>query len=196
MTVRSIDSRRFAEQDFHAPAPQFARDLIGAHFTVDGVGGLVVETEAYTRDDPASHSFRGPTRRNAAMFGPPGRAYVYRSYGVHWCFNIVCGPPGAGEAVLVRALQPTDGIETMRARRGLIELRALCSGPGRLCQALAITAALDHACLLAPPFHLAWGSPADVRSGPRIGITRGVESPWRFGLAGSAFLSRRFPQSN
>jgi DNA-3-methyladenine glycosylase len=179
--------------DFTVSAPILARALIGASFTVEGVGGMIVETEAYTQTDPASHSFRGPTLRNAAMFGPPGRAYVYRSYGVHWCFNIVCGTPGAGEAVLLRALEPTLGLEIMKARRGVSDRKGLCSGPGRLCQALAITKAQDHACLSKPPLALAWGAPVDVVAGPRIGITRGADTPWRFGLAGSPFLSRRFP---
>jgi DNA-3-methyladenine glycosylase len=170
-----------------------ARALIGARLTVDGVGGIVVETEAYHREDPASHSFAGPTRRNAAMFGPAGRAYVYRSYGIHWCLNAVCGADGEGSAVLIRALEPTEGIETMRARRGGAADRLLCAGPGRVCQALGVSDAHDGLSLDAPPFGLEWSdTPLGLITGPRIGISKGVEAPWRFGLAGSRFLSRPF----
>lgn len=171
-----------------------ARELIGARLLVDGVGGTIIETEAYDAGDPASHSFPGPTARNAAMFGPTGRAYVYRIYGAHWCFNIVCDRTRQGSAVLIRALEPTDGLDRMRGRRGLADPRALCSGPGKLCQALAIDKALDHAPLDQPPFILEPRPPAtDLIVGPRIGITKGAETPWRFGLRGSPFLSRRFP---
>ncbi len=175
---------------FDRPALAVAPDLIGATLTVDGVGGTIVETEAYDRDDPASHSFGGPTKRNAAMFGPPGHAYVYFIYGVHWCLNAVCEP---GSAVLIRALEPTAGLDVMAARRSQTAPRALCSGPGKLAQALAVGPAQNGLPLDAPPFELRpQGDAADVVVGPRIGITRGVEAPWRFGLAGSAFLSRRF----
>ncbi len=170
-----------------------ARDLIEARLRVGGVGGIIVETEAYDPADPASHSFGGPRPRNAAMFGPADRAYVYRIYGAHWCFNIVCDRTRPGSAVLIRALEPTDGLEVMAGRRGTDDLRNLCSGPGKLCQALAIDKALDHAPLDAPPFVLEPGTPlAGLAVGPRIGITKGADTPWRFGLKGSRFLSRPF----
>ena len=176
---------------FQRPVAEVAYDLIGAALLVDGVGGIVVETEAYDRTDPASHSFRGQTLRNAAMFGPGGRAYIYRSYGIHWCLNLVCGGDGPGSAVLIRALEPVAGLDVMRRRRGASDLTRLCSGPGRLCQALGITGALDGSPLDAPPFAImARPAPLPVSSGRRIGITRGIETPWRFGLSGSAFLSR------
>lgn len=185
----SVKARDF----FARPSPQVAPDLIGVSVTVNGVGGVIVETEAYDREDPASHAYVGPTPRNAAMFGPVGHAYVYRSYGMHWCLNFVCGDrPGSG--VLIRALQPTHGLEIMAERRGRSELRALCSGPGKVCQALAVTRAHDSLPLSAPPFALEDRSGGvEIVAGPRIGITKGVETPWRFGLAGSPFVSRPFP---
>ena len=181
---------------FVRPAVQVARDLIGMLLLVDGVGGLIVETEAYDRRDPASHSFAGQTPRNAAMFGPSGHAYVYRSYGLHWCLNLVCGTePGA--AVLIRALQPQHGLDIMRARRGqAMPDRDLCRGPGRLSQALGITAAMNGRRLDAPPFRLEPSLTATataIVTGPRIGISRGIETPWRFCLAHSRFLSRPAP---
>ena len=160
---------------------------------MDGVGGIIVETEAYHPEDPASHSYAGPTARNAAMFGPPGRAYVYRSYGIHWCLNVV---GRRGRAVLIRALEPVAGLDRMAERRGLADPRALCSGPGKLCQALAVTREHDGLPLDRPPFELhARTAPVELLVGPRIGITKAVDQPWRFGLKGSPFLSRRFPAS-
>jgi DNA-3-methyladenine glycosylase len=173
---------------FDRDVESVARDLVGATLLVNGVGGVIVETEAYDADDPASHSVRGPTPRNAAMFGPHGHAYVYRSYGIHWCFNIVCRP---GSAVLIRAIEPLYGVDAMVARRGLADPRRLCAGPGRLCQALGIDKALDHARLDQPPFAI---DPATavppIHAGPRIGITLATGTPWRFCLSGSRFLSK------
>jgi len=170
-----------------------APDLIGCTLLVNGVGGAIVEVEAYDEEDPASHGFRGETVRNRSMFGPPGQAYVYRSYGVHWCLNLVCEEKGTAAAVLLRALEPTHGVDDMRARRGLEDLRLLCSGPGRLCQALAVTGDQDGFALDSPPFELlARKVEPEIVTGPRIGITRAAELPWRYGLAGSPYLSRAF----
>lgn len=170
-----------------------ARALIGVDLSVDGVGGIIVETEAYDAADPASHSFRGKTARNAAMFGATGHAYVYRIYGLHWCLNMV-GGTGPGSAVLIRAIEPLHGIDIMRARRGLSDVRTLCSGPGKLAQALAITRDLDGLSLLAPPFALRDdGGARTLVAGPRIGISVGQERERRFGVAGSRYLSRPFP---
>ena len=171
---------------------EVARDLVGATLLVDGVGGVLVEVEAYHHTDPASHAYLGRrTPSNASMFGPPGHAYVYRSYGVHWCMNVVCGDEGIAEAVLLRALEPTDGLDAMRTRRGVEDERLLCAGPGRLCQALGVTRALDGRPLYEPPFAMA-ARVADVGllAGPRIGVTRGAELPWRYTLAGSRYVSR------
>jgi DNA-3-methyladenine glycosylase len=179
--------------DFMAASHEVARRLIGATLLVDGVGGRIVETEAYDREDPASHSFSGPTPRNAAMFGPPAHAYVYRSYGIHWCLNLVCREEGHGAGVLIRAIEPLAGLERMRQRRGLDDGRLLCAGPGRVGQALGITREHNGLPIDAPPFELTF-APGRVRviSGPRIGISKAVDQPWRFGLEGSRFLSRPF----
>jgi len=176
---------------FARPVLEVAEELIGATFLVDGVGGKIVEVEAYHHEDPAAHGYRGRTERNATMFGPPGYAYVYRSYGIHWCVNFVCEPEGVADAVLIRALEPTHKLSLMRRRRGVEDERRLCSGPGRLCQALAITGAHDGLALDRPPFRLEprTEKPEVVR-GPRVGISRATDLPWRFGLAGSRYLSR------
>lgn len=179
--------RDFFARDVHEVGPE----LIGATLLVDGIGGRIVEVEVYARDDPASHGFGGPTKRNASMFGPPGRAYVYRSYGVHWCLNLVCEEEGVAAAVLLRALEPVRGSERMAERRGTDDPRALCSGPGRLCRALGVTGAHDGLPLDEPPFELhARVERVEVVAGPRVGITRAAELPWRYGLAGSRLLSR------
>lgn len=176
---------------FSREVTEVARDLLGATFLVDGVGGRIVETEAYHPTDAASHSFIGPTERNRTMFQGPAHIYVYRSYGIHWCGNFVCA--GAA-AVLIRAIEPTHGLEEMAARRGLSDPRNLCSGPGKVGQALGLTKAHDGLLLSAPPFtFIPAKSPESVVVGPRIGISRDVDKPWRFGIAGSPFLSRRFP---
>lgn len=168
-----------------------ARGLLGWTLLRDGVGGCIVEVEAYAPDDPASHAFRGRTPRNGAMFGGPGMLYVYRSYGVHWCANVTCEPEGVAAAVLLRALEPTTGLETMRRRRGGVPDRALCAGPGRLTQALGITAADDGAAVAAPPFEL---RPPEVEvevvTTTRVGITRAAELPWRYLVKGSGWVSR------
>jgi DNA-3-methyladenine glycosylase len=182
-------SASFFGRGVHKVAP----DLIGLTFLVDGVGGTIVEVEAYHHTDPAAHSFKGRTARNAVMFGPPGRVYVYRSYGIHWCVNFVCEAEGSASAVLIRALKPTASLAVMRRRRGVSDERLLCAGPGRLCQALAITGAHNGAALDQPPFALfARTAPVEIVAGPRIGITRAADLPWRYGLAGSRFLSRPF----
>jgi len=181
--------RAFFARSVHQVAP----DLIGATLLVDGVGGIIVEVEAYHHTEPAAHSFNGPTPRNFVMFGPPGFAYVYRSYGIHWCVNFACEKAGSAAGVLIRALQPTHGIPAMRRRRGLHDERSLCSGPGKLCEALGITHAHNGLALDAPPFALhARATKPDIVAGVRIGLTKAVELPWRYGLRGSKFLSKRF----
>jgi DNA-3-methyladenine glycosylase len=181
--------RAFFGRSVHQVAP----DLIGATLLVNGVGGIIVEVEAYHHTEPAAHSFRGPTPRNRVMFGPPGFAYVYRSYGIHWCVNFVCEKEGSASAVLIRALQPTHGLAAMRRRRGLHDERSLCSGPGKLTEALGITDEHNGLALDAAPFALhARIGKVDVATGLRIGITKAVELPWRYGLKGSKFLSKPF----
>ncbi|HEY3920620.1 MAG TPA: DNA-3-methyladenine glycosylase [Gaiellaceae bacterium] len=173
-----------------------APELVGSELYVDGVGGRIVEVEAYDQEDPAAHSYRGRTKRNAVMFGSPGRAYVYRSYGIHWCLNFVCEPEGVASAVLIRALEPLIALETMQARRRVDSPRLLCAGPGRLCQALALDGSHDGLPLDAPPFELRdRDGDVELAIGPRIGITKAAEQPWRYGLAGSPFLSRPFPRA-
>jgi DNA-3-methyladenine glycosylase len=177
----------FFARSVHEVAPE----LIGVELLVGAVGGPIVEVEAYDHEDPAAHGFGGRTKRNASMFGPPGHAYVYRSYGIHWCLNFVCSPVGSADAVLIRALEPRHGIEEMRERRGTDDLRLLCAGPGRLCQALAITGEHDGLALDELPFELGVRrEEPEIAVGTRIGITKAAEQPWRYGLAGSPFLSR------
>ncbi len=181
--------------DFYASSADVARSLIGVTVLVDGVGGRIVETEAYDLEDPASHTFGGPTRRNRVMFGPPCRAYIYRSYGLHWCLNFVCRADGHGAGVLIRALEPLSGVDIMRTRRGLDDVRLLCSGPGRVCQALGITDEHSGLQIDSSPFQLIPSPPGEqalVVVGPRIGISKAKDVPWRFGLSGSRYLSRPF----
>ncbi|MDL2284243.1 DNA-3-methyladenine glycosylase [Oxalobacter sp. OttesenSCG-928-P03] len=186
----------FSFIDFSQNADLVARQLIGTTFLVDGVGGIIVETEAYDRTDPASHSYAGPTPRNAVMFDEPACIYVYRSYGIHWCVNFTCREKGHGAAVLIRAIEPTHGIHTMQARRKTENPRLLCAGPGRICQALGITRELNGLPLDAPHLSLLPAShPAKVIAGPRIGISKAVDVPWRFGLAGSPYLSKPFKKA-
>jgi DNA-3-methyladenine glycosylase len=181
--------RRFFARSVHAVAPE----LIGATLLFKGVGGVIVEVEAYHQSDPAAHSFGGRTARNAVMFGPPGYAYVYRSYGIHWCLNFVCEPEGVASAVLIRALAPTHGLAAMRRRRGVTDERLLCAGPGRLCEALGITGAQYGLALDAAPFAIfARPAPVEIAVGPRIGLTKAMDHLWRYGLKGSPFLSKPF----
>jgi DNA-3-methyladenine glycosylase len=184
--------RDFFARSVHKVAP----DLIGTTLLVDGVGGIIVEVEAYHHTEPAAHSYNGPTPRNLVMFGPPGFVYVYRSYGIHWCINFVCEKEGSASAVLIRALEPTHGIAAMRRRRLLHDERLLCSGPGKLTQALGITHQHNELPLDAPPIALhARTHKPDIVAGLRIGITKAVELPWRYGVRGSKFLSKPFPEA-
>jgi DNA-3-methyladenine glycosylase len=177
----------FFARSVHEVAP----DLIGVTLLVDGAGGPIVEVEAYDHEDPAAHGYGGRTERNASMFGPPGHAYVYRSYGIHWCLNFVCEAEGSASAVLIRALEPTHRLDAMRERRGLDDPRLLCAGPGRLCQALGITRAHDGVALDEPPFELvARQAQPQIATGSRIGIAKAADRPWRYGIAGSRYLSR------
>ena len=181
--------RSFFARSVHEVAPE----LIGASLLFNGVGGRIVEVEAYHHTDPAAHSYGGPTERNAVMFGPPGYAYVYRSYGIHWCLNFVCEVEGSASAVLIRAIEPTAGLAAMRRRRGLQDERMLCSGPGKLGEALAVTRAQNGLALDKPPFELrARREAPEIAVGPRIGITKAADMPWRYGLKGSKFLSKPF----
>jgi DNA-3-methyladenine glycosylase len=185
--------RSFFDRSVHKVAPE----LVGATLLVDGVGGIIVEVEAYHHTDPAAHSYTGRTERNAVMFGPAGYVYVYRSYGIHWCVNFVCEEDGSASAVLIRAIEPTEGLAAMRRRRGLKDERALCSGPGKLCEALAVTHKHNGLALDRPPFELrARSETPEIVTGPRIGITKAVAKPWRYGLKGSQFLSKPFRPSS
>jgi DNA-3-methyladenine glycosylase len=179
--------KSFFDRSVHAVAPE----LVGATLLVDGVGGRIVEVEAYDHEDPAAHGYRGRTARNESMFGPAGHAYVYRSYGIHWCLNFVCEEEGAASAVLIRGLEPTEGLDVMGARRGTDSARLLCSGPGRLCEALGLSRTHDGLPLDRPPFELrARERDVEVAVGPRVGITKAADRPWRYAEVGSRFLSR------
>jgi DNA-3-methyladenine glycosylase len=187
-------SARLGPDFFARSVHKVAPDLIGATLMVDGAGGVIVEVEAYHHTDPAAHSYRGRTERNAVMFGPPSYAYVYRSYGIHWCLNFVCEPAGIASAVLVRAIEPTAGLGAMAQRRGVDDPRQFCSGPGKLCEALAVSHAHNGLRLDRSPFEMrARSAPVEIAIGVRIGITKAAEKLWRYGLKGSPFLSRRFP---
>jgi DNA-3-methyladenine glycosylase len=182
---------RLRRSFFDRPVLEVAPDLIGATLLVEGVGGVIVEVEAYHHTEPAAHSYNGRTPRTAVMFGPPGHLYVYRSYGIHWCMNFVCEAEGSAAAVLLRAIAPTHGLAAMQKRRGLAEERLLCSGPGRLCAALGITHAHNGLPLDKAPFELhARQGECDVVAGVRVGITKAADLPWRYALKGSRFLSK------
>jgi len=190
MPLRSL-KRPFFARSVHEVAPE----LIGATLLIDDVGGRIVEVEAYHHTDPAAHSYRGRTERNAVMFGPPGFAYVYRSYGIHWCLNFVCEPEGSASAVLIRAIEPLEGLAKMRRRRKLTEERLLCSGPGRLAEAMGITIVHSGLALDRPPYEIyARATEPEIVAGVRIGITKAAELPWRYGLKGSKFLSKPFQE--
>jgi DNA-3-methyladenine glycosylase len=191
-----MESRSLDEAFFARSVHEVARDLIGCALLFEGVGGVIVETESYHREDPACHAYVGLTRRTSVLFGPPGRAYVYFSYGVHNLLNAVAEPDGDAAAVLIRALDPRWGIEEMQRRRGREGLRELCSGPGKLTQAIGVGLEHNGISLLEPPFELRGregSADVAVATGPRIGITKATEHPWRFCAAKSAFLSRPVP---
>jgi DNA-3-methyladenine glycosylase len=188
--------KRLTKEFFGRSVHKVAPDLIGATLLFEGAGGEIVEVEAYHHTDPAAHSYNGPTPRNRVMFGPPGFAYVYRSYGIHWCVNFVCEAEGSASAVLIRAIEPTHGLATMRRRRGVDDPQALCSGPGKLCEALGITGKHSGLPLDRQPFALhARSEKPDIAIGIRIGITKAAELPWRYGLKGSKFLSKPFAET-
>ena len=190
---RCVVAKRLTKSFFNRSVLEVAPDLIGVTLLVNGVGGRLVEVEAYHHTEPAAHSFGGKTERNAVMFGPAGYAYVYRSYGIHWCLNFVCEPKGSAAAVLIRAIEPTVGLPAMRRRRGVADVRLLCSGPGRLCEALRVTRAHNGLALDRPPFELfAREGAVEIVAGPRIGITKAADLPWRYGEKGSRFLSKPF----
>ena len=182
-------TKAFFARSVHKVAPE----MIGATLLVDGVGGIIVEVEAYHHTDPAAHSFNGPTPRNRVMFGPPGYLYVYRSYGIHWCMNFVCEKEDSASAVLLRAIEPTHGLATMRKRRGVEDERNLCSGPGKLCEALGITNRHNGDALDEAPFEIfARPKKPAIAVGVRIGITKAADLPWRYGVKDSRFLSKPF----
>jgi DNA-3-methyladenine glycosylase len=179
---------------FDRSVHEVARELIGCTLLYEGCGGVIVETESYEADDPACHAYVGLTERTRVLFGPPGHAYVYLSYGIHSLLNAVAEPEGDAAAVLIRALEPTHGIELMRARRGAKPDTDLCSGPGKLTEALGIDLSDNEADLTREPFQLT--PPAkrpEIVTGPRIGITKAVDRPWRFCAAGSPYVSRPRP---
>ena len=176
---------------------EVARDLIGCRLAIGPTAGIIVETEAYEASDPACHAYVGRTARNEVLFGPPGHAYVYLSYGIHSLLNFVTEPEGTASAVLIRALEPTEGIDLMRERRGQERIETLCSGPGKLAEALGIDLSVNGADLFKPPFELSepageWAT-VDVVRGPRIGITKAAELPWRYSVSGSRYVSRPWP---
>ena len=186
--------RKLRKSFFDRSVHQVAPELIGATLLFNGAGGIITEVEAYHHTEPAAHSYNGMTPRNAVMFGPAGYAYVYRSYGIHWCVNFVCEGAGSASAVLIRALEPTEGLAAMHRRRRTADARLLCSGPGRLTEALGITHAHNGLALDVAPFELRERTgEIEVVAGPRIGITKAVDLPWRYGLAGSRFWSKPFP---
>jgi DNA-3-methyladenine glycosylase len=192
--IEAAHGRALTKQFFARNVLKVAPDLIGATLLVNGVGGIITEVEAYHHTEPAAHSFNGPTPRNTVMFGPAGYLYVYRSYGIHWCMNFVCEKEGSASAVLVRAIEPTHGIAAMRRRRGLHDERNLCSGPGKVCEALGVSDKLNGNALDVSPIAMyARTRKPEIVTGVRIGITKATELPWRYGLKGSRFLSKPFP---